>query len=188
MSLVSPTEVIARFTRILQGAFPDVPVQNTDISEGFKRPCFFLDLEGVDTDRVGTYYEDGLSFRLYYFAANTYKGFLDLLKKRDAIIKLLQDTTRLDPDEESEQYGFVIQADDGIRSDINQADKVLQIAFTVDLVQEDDRLPDADIIDTLEFNPDARPSTDTGRNDASGSSEADEDEDKVYTTEELEKE
>lgn len=188
MSLVTPAEVIARFTRVLQGAFPDVPVQNTDINEGFQRPCFFLDLESVVTDRIGTYYEDVLSFRLYYFAADTYKGYLDLLKKRDTIINLLQDTTRLDPDEESDKYGFVIQADDTIQSSINQNDKVLQISFTVDLVQDDDRLPDADLIDTLEFTPDARPSTDTGRNDASESSEADEDEDKVYTAEELEKE
>lgn len=185
MSLVTPAEVIARFTRVLQSAFPDVPVQNTDISEGFQRPCFFLDLEGVDTGRVGTYYEDGLFFRLYYFAADTYKGFLDLLKKRDAIIQLLQDTTRLDPDENSEKYGFVIQADDTIRSDINQADKVLQIAFTVDLVQDDDRLPDAEIIDSLEFKPSAVPSTDTGRSSTEDSSESDEEEDKTYKVDEL---
>lgn len=185
MSLVTPAEVIARFTRVLQSAFPDVPVQNTDITEGFKRPCFFLDLEGVDTGRVGTYYEDGLSFRLYYFAADTYKGFVALLKKRDAIIQLLQDTTRLDPDENSEKYGFVIQADDTIRSDINQADKVLQIAFTVDLVQDDDRLPDAEIIDSLEFKPSAVPSTDTGRSSTEDSSESDEEEDKTYKVDEL---
>lgn len=185
MSLVTPAEVIARFTRVLQSAFPDVSVQNTDITEGFKRPCFFLDLEGVDTGRVGTYYEDGLSFRLYYFAADTYKGFVDLLKKRDAIIQLLQDTTRLDPDENSEKYGFVIQADDMIRSDINQADKVLQIAFTVDLVQDDDRLPDAEIIDSLEFKPSAVPSTGTGRSSTEDSSESDEEEDKTYKVDEL---
>lgn len=185
MSLVTPAEVIARFTRVLQGAFPDVPVQNTDITEGFQRPCFFLDLEGIDTDRVGTYYEDELSFRLYYFAADTYKGFLDMLKKRDAIIKLLQDTTRLDPDEESEKYGFVIQADDGIRSFINQTDKVLQIAFTVDLVQDDNRLPDADLIEDLEFKPSAVPSTDTGRSYDEDSSESDEEEDKTYKVDEL---
>lgn len=185
MSLVTPAEVIARFTRALQSAFPDVPVQNTDISEGFQRPCFFLDLEGVDTGRVGTYYEDGLSFRLYYFAADTYKGFIDLLKKRDAIIQLLQDTTRLDPDENSEKYGFVIQADDTIRSDINQADKVLQIAFSVDLVQEDDRLPDAELIENLEFNPTSVPSTDTGRSDEEPSESEEEEEDKTYNVDEL---
>lgn len=185
MSLVTPAEVIARFTRVLQGAFPDVPVQNTDITEGFQRPCFFLDLEGIDTDRAGTYYEDELSFRLYYFAADTYKGFLDLLKKRDAIIKLLQDTTRLDPDEESEKYGFVIQADDGIRSFINQTDKVLQIAFTVDLVQEDDRLPDAELIENLEFNPTSVPSTDTGRSDEESFESEEEEEDKTYNVDEL---
>lgn len=185
MSLVSPTEVIARFTRILQGAFPDVPVQNTDISEGFKRPCFFLDLEDIATDRVGTYYQDNLSFRLYYFAADTYKGYLDLLKKRDAIIELLQDTTRLDTDEESDKYGFVIQADDGIRSFINQNDKALQIAFTVDLVQEDDRLPDAELIEELEFKPHAVASTDTGRSDEDSSGSDEEDEDKTYNVDDL---
>lgn len=185
MSLVSPTEVIARFTRILQGTFPDVPVQNTDISEGFERPCFFLDLEDIDTDRVGTYYQDNLSFRLYYFASDTYKGYLDLLKKRDAIIELLQDTTRLDADEESEKYGFVIQADDGIRSFINQNDKALQIAFTVDLVQEDDRLPDAELIENLEFNPTSVPSTDTGRSDEEFSESEEEEENKTYNVDEL---
>ncbi len=183
MSLVTPAQVIARFTKVLQGAFTDVPVQNTDITEGFARPCFFLDLEGVDTDRVGTYYEDGLSFRLYYFAADTYKGFIDLLKKRDAIIKLLQDTTRLDDDESSDNYGFVIQSDDDIRSDINQADKVLQISFTVDLVQSDDRLPDAELIEDLQFSANAVPSTDTGRESSTTSD--DEDEDKTYTADDL---
>lgn len=185
MSLITPAEVIARFTKVLQSAFPDVPVQNTDISEGFKRPCFFLDLEGIDTDRVGIYYQDELSFRLYYFAADTYKGFLDLLKKRDVIIQLLQDATRLNNDEESDRYGFVIQADDDIRSDINQSDKALQIAFTVDLVQEDDRLPDAELIEELEFNPSAMPSTDIDRSASVASESNDEDEDKTYTTDDL---
>ena len=169
MSLITPAEVIARFTKVLQSAFPDVPVQNTDISEGFKRPCFFLDLEGIDTDRVGI----------------SYKGFLDLLKKRDVIIQLLQDATRLNNDEESDRYGFVIQADDDIRSDINQSDKALQIAFTVDLVQEDDRLPDAELIEELEFNPSAMPSTDIDRSASVPSESDDADEDKTYTTDDL---
>ena len=79
----------------------------------------------------------------------------------------------------------MIQADDGIRSFINQTDKVLQIAFTVDLVQEDDRLPDAELIENLEFNPTSVPSTDTGRSDEESSESEEEEEDKTYNVDEL---
>lgn len=71
---------------------------------------FFIDLEDVDTSRVGTYYRDALEMRLYYFAANTYTGYIDLIHKRDELIRMLQGTTRLSDDEEDELYDFVIQA------------------------------------------------------------------------------
>lgn len=183
--MISPIQVIKRLTKLLNAAYPNIEVTNTDITEGFKRPCFFIDLEDVDTSRVGTYYQDALELRLYYFAADTYSGYIDLLHKRDELIKMLQDTTRLSDDEDDETYGFVIQANDDLHAEISQRDKALQIAFTVLLVQDDNRLPDAELIEDLEFKPSAVPSTDTGRSSDEDSSESDEEEDKTYKVDEL---
>lgn len=183
--MISPIQVIKRLTKLLNAAYPKIEVTNTDITEGFKRPCFFIDLEDVNTSRVGTYYQDALELRLYYFAADTYSGYIDLLHKRDELIKMLQDTTRLSDDEDDETYGFVIQANDDLHAEISQRDKALQIAFTVLLVQDDNRLPDAELITELEFSPNVKPSTDLGR--TSGDAVED-DKDEVYRKEELDKE
>lgn len=184
--MISPIKVINRLTKLLNVTYPNVEVTNRDIREGFTRPCFFIDLEDVDTSRVGTYYRDALEMRLYYFAANTYTGYIDLLHKRDELIRMLQDTTRLSDEEEDELYSFVIQANDDLHAEISKRDKALQIAFTVLLVQDDNRLPDAELITELEFSPNVKPSTDLGR--TSESVENEDDKDKVYSKEELDKE
>lgn len=183
--MISPIQVIKRLTKLLNATYPKIDVTNTDISKGFDRPCFFIDLEDVGTSRVGTYYRDALEMRLYYFAANTYTGYIDLIHKRDELIRMLQGTTRLSDDEEDELYDFVIQANDDLHAEISQRDKALQIAFTVLLVQNDDRLPDADYITEIEFVPNVRPSTDLGR--SSGNVIGDE-KDAVYKKEDLDKE
>lgn len=183
--MISPIDVIKRLTKLLNAAYPQIEVTNRDITEGFDRPCFFIDLEDVDTRRVGSYYQDALDLRLYYFATSTHQGYIDLLHKRDELIMLLQDTTRLSDDEKDETYDFVIQANDNLHAEISHRDKALQIAFTVLLVQDDDRLPDADYITEIEFVPNVRPSTDLGR--SSGNVIGDE-KDAVYRKEDLDKE
>ena len=62
--MISPIKVINRLTKLLNVTYPNVEVTNRDIREGFTRPCFFIDLEDVDTSRVGTYYRDALEMRL----------------------------------------------------------------------------------------------------------------------------
>ena len=99
---------------------------------------------------------------------------------------MLQDTTRLSDEEEDELYSFVIQANDDLHAEISKRDKALQIAFTVLLVQDDNRLPDAELITELEFSPNVKPSTDLGR--TSESVENEDDKDEVYSKEELDKE
>lgn len=183
--MISPIDVIKRITKLLNAAYPQIEVTNRDITEGFERPCFFIDLDDVETRRVGTYYQDALDLRLYYFATSTRQGYIDLLHKRDDLIRLLQDTTRLSDDETDATYGFVVQANDDLHAEISQRDKALQIAFTVLLVQDDDRLPDADYITEIEFTPNVRPSTDLGR---SSGNVVDDEKDAVYKKEDLDKE
>ena len=169
-------DVVNSLTKMLEDNFSDIQMSDTDIEEGFKRPCFFIDVLDIDSTKIGELLSDNIQIKLYYFAPKRTEGYLNLLEIKDKLRILLSDNIRFgamsDDGTFLDGYDFVIGADD-LQFHINQKDKTLECDFVVQLVEEDEREDGTENIEELDFNfqPTTEPSEDS--EDAEDSSDAD---------------
>ena len=65
-------------------------VNDRDISEGFERPSFFIEIVDFKNEDIGELLRgDTLNIYIYYFNEKRLTGYLDLLKARESIRELL---------------------------------------------------------------------------------------------------
>ena len=67
---------------------PDVDVNSADVEEGFKRPCFFIDIVDVNVENLMDRIEEKeIEFDVVYFPKHPKKNQIDLLEMRDKLTK-----------------------------------------------------------------------------------------------------
>ena len=51
--MITLQQILLAINERISAAFPNVEIQSTDISEGFKRPSFFVDFESIAAAAYG---------------------------------------------------------------------------------------------------------------------------------------
>lgn len=103
-------------------------VNDRDISEGFERPSFFIEIVDFKNEDIGELLRgDTLNIYIYYFNEKRLTGYLDLLKARESIRELLATPLPI-------VDGYSLTADEIVET-INKADMTYITNFDVTIYQ-----------------------------------------------------
>lgn len=108
---------------------PEVEINSSDIEEGFKRPCFYVDmLNGKVNNLMDKFQEKNLEFDILYFPKHPKKNKIDLLEMRDKLTESFVENSYFNIMDD-----LVVQATD---VDIFEVDKVLHCKFNIFISEE----------------------------------------------------
>lgn len=114
-----------------------IDVNSSDIEEGFKRPCFFIDMQDIKLDSLmDKFQEKDLEFDILYFPKHPKKNRDDLLGMMDSLNKTFVEDSYFNITDD-----LVVQATD---VNIFEVDKVLHCKFNIFISEQ--------YIKTYEFN------------------------------------
>lgn len=126
---------------LIEYNFAGIKVTNKDIQEGFFRPCFYIDINGIKDSAIGCFEQEDIAITIYYFCKSMEKGYLELLKAQNKIKKLLCGRIHIQDD-------FYIVPNE-IDYDINRKDMTLQATFSVVTIQEEEKDDASELINEL---------------------------------------
>ncbi len=72
MSKLTRAQINKAINDLIKAKFPTVPIQSRDISEGFDRPSFYVDLETNKTDTSVFTLERDMTCRILFFPTDRY--------------------------------------------------------------------------------------------------------------------
>lgn len=117
-----------------------------DIEEDYPRPCYFIDVEDVQTSWVTSdYLKESSQLKIVFFAENRYEGFLDLLDMKNNLTVLFDDPLYI-TDGKTEYYCQMLTT----ASDLYKSDKVLTFNIQADLIQKVERVETEPYMENLE--------------------------------------
>ncbi|MGL5569779.1 phage tail terminator family protein [Cetobacterium sp.] len=122
-------DVQAAIVSKLRKIDPEVEINSSDIEEGFKRPCFYVDiLNGKVNNLMDKFQEKNLEFDILYFPKHPKKNQIDLLEMRDKLTESFVENSYFNI-----MGDLVVQATD---VDIFEVDKVLHCKFNIFISEE----------------------------------------------------
>lgn len=121
-----------------------VPVIDKDIRKGFERPCLFVEVVKINSDLQCEIEHELQDFTIFYFGKSRDEGYLDLLKKKRVIQKVLQSGLLTDsgstPDIKTLEWEF------------DRLDMFLGCKFQIEDSGEFVMDDESEMMDTLEIN------------------------------------
>lgn len=131
----------------LEEVLPSIPIQSSDISEGFERPSLFVDFDNVTTaDYIGGKKERNISVIIYFFPTSRYDNKIEILNTQEILEKAFSDQFMI-------KEGFYVYP-----MEVNsiKVDGVLQFSFNIYTLEYEDTgtepLMDTLVMDTLKVN------------------------------------
>lgn len=86
--MIELKQVLLAVNTRIEEAFPDIPIQSSDIEEGFDRPSFFVEFDDVQTAAYGPRgTERRIPVTIFYFPSDRYKNQIELLEVQDRLEK-----------------------------------------------------------------------------------------------------
>lgn len=126
--MITLEKIAFAINETLAAAFPDIPIQSTDITEGFKRPSFFVDFEDVTASAYGSCSKErSITVMIYYFPKDRYKNKLEIMRVQEGLQNAFH--RHLTIDEE-----FVIHLPE---IEFSKVDGVLQSSFDLYTLESD---------------------------------------------------
>lgn len=148
INLLSVVDIIRSLTDLVTKYYPQYKIIDYDISEGFEKPCFFIDVEDVQTSwEASDYLKESSNIKIVFFAENRYEGFLDLLDMKNNLTILFNDPL-LVSDGKTEYYVSLLNTN----SELFKSDKVLTFDITADLIQKVERVENNPNMEELSVN------------------------------------
>lgn len=142
--MLTVIDIIRALSELIEANFPNYPVNDKDETEGFPRPCYFLDVDNVRTTyETATFFREEVEIELSFFAEEIYAGFLDLLKIKSDLQMLLSQPLKI---ADGCHVLFSIE-----KMTLSNADKVLLISMSTDMIQEIEEESDLPIIEEFSF-------------------------------------
>ena len=87
--MLSVIDIIRALSSCIESNFPDYPVVDRDLEEGFPRPCYFIDINSVVSESLThKLVKDTADIEIDFLAEDIYKGFLNLLDVKNKLVKL----------------------------------------------------------------------------------------------------
>ena len=148
--MYSVIDIIKALSLLIEKHFPAYPVNDRDLTEGFNRPSYFIDVDRVETSDITAYLmQEESDIVLYFFEEDNYRGFLKLLQMKNSLVTVLKDPLELTNDDGDTVMHVTL---DSLTTTVSKADKALICSFSTVLVQEitdPDHDHDKPLIDTL---------------------------------------
>ena len=148
--MYSVIDIIKALSLLIEKHFPEYPVNDRDLTEGFDRPSYFIDVDRVETTDLTAYLmQEESDIVLYFFEEDNYRGFLKLLQMKNQLVTVLKDPLELTNDDGDTVMHVTL---DSLTTTVSKADKALICSFSTVLVQEitdPDHDHDKPLIDTL---------------------------------------
>lgn len=135
-------------SELIEEKYPNYPVCDYDVEEDYPRPCYFIEVEDVNTSWVASdYLKESSTLKIVFFAENRYEGFLDLLDMKNNLTVLFDDPLYI-TDGKTEYYCQMLTT----ASDLYKQDKVLTFNIQADLIQKVERIETEPYMENLETN------------------------------------
>ena len=145
--MLSVVDTIRALSELIAQNFPNYPVHDRDIAEGFERPSYFLDISESRSETVtASYIKEETDLLLYFFAEDRYSGFLELLDMKNNLVNLLSKPLEIGTEEETAHVIF-----NSINAVVTKDDKTLTCSFTSELIQKMEVDEGEYIIENVEF-------------------------------------
>jgi hypothetical protein len=146
--MLSVIDVIKSLSDLISSEYSEYKLIDYDVDEGFEKPCFFIDVEDVNTSWVASdYIKESSTLKIVFFAENRYEGFLDLLDMKNNLTVLFDDPLYI-TDGKTEYHCQMLTTD----SDLYKQDKVLTFNIQADLIQKVERKEVKPYMENLETN------------------------------------
>lgn len=147
--MLSVIDIIRALSSCIESNFPDYPVVDRDLEEGFPRPCYFIDINSVVSESLThKLVKDTADIEVDFLAEDIYKGFLNLLDVKNKLVKLFSEPLAL-TDEGGNVIAHVVFND--VRTEVIKADKALICNLSTELVQEIEDNVELPLIEELEY-------------------------------------
>lgn len=147
-TILSVIDIIRSLSELIEDKYPNYPVCDMDIEEDYPRPCYFIDVEDVNTSWVASdYLKESSTLKIVFFAEDRYEGFLDLLDMKNNLTVLFDDPLYI-TDGKTEYYCQMLTT----ASDLYKQDKVLTFNIQADLIQKVERKDVEPYMENLETN------------------------------------
>ena len=113
----------------LRNTFKNTNIQSQDISEGFKRPSFFIELDNIKvSDFMTKLQETDLTVRISYFPSKVNYNTSEICSTLDILNRTFIEDNLLELEE-----GYITEVND---SNVSVVDKVLHFDFDINLSEE----------------------------------------------------
>lgn len=147
--MLSTIDIIRALSDLITLNYSDYKLIDYDVSEDFEKPCFFIDVDDVQTSWVANdYIKESSKLNIIFFAEDRYSGFLDLLDMKNNLTMLF-DEPLLVENEDTQYFVSLLET----TSDLFKNDKVLTFSVTADLIQKVERKEATDsYMENLETN------------------------------------
>lgn len=146
--MLSVIDIIRSLTELISTKYPQYKITDADVSEGFEKPCFFIDVEDVQTSwEASDYLRESSNIKIVFFAEDLYTGFLELLDMKNNLTILFNDPL-LVSDGKTEYYVSLLNTN----SELFKSDKVLTFDITADLIQKVERVENNPNMEELSVN------------------------------------
>ena len=150
--MLSVIDIIRALSSCIESNFPDYPVVDRDLEEGFPRPCYFIDINSVVSESLThKLVKDTADIEIDFLAEDIYKGFLNLLDVKNKLVKLFSEPLAL-TDEGGNVIAHVVFND--VRTEVIKVDKALICNLSTELVQEIEDNVELPLIEDLQANID----------------------------------
>ena len=127
--MLAINRVTAAVKRKLENTFKNTDIQSQDISEGFKRPSFFIELDNIKVnDFMKKLQETELTVRISYFPSKVNYNTSEIYSTLDILNRTFIEDNLLELEE-----GYVTEVNE---SNISVIDKVLHFDFDIFLSEE----------------------------------------------------
>lgn len=147
--MLSVIDIIRALSSCIESNFPDYPVVDRDLEEGFPRPCYFIDINSVVSESLThKLVKDTADIEIDFLAEDIYKGFLNLLDVKNKLVKLFSEPLAL-TDEGGNVIAHVVFND--VRTEVIKVDKALICNLSTELVQEIEDNVELPLIEELEY-------------------------------------
>lgn len=146
--MLSVIDVIRALSELIEEKYPKYPVCDMDIDEDYPRPCYFIDVEDVQTSWVASdYIKESSNIKIVFFAENRYEGFLNLLDMKNNLTILFDEPLYVSNGKEDYYVSLL-----NTNSDLYKSDKVLTFDITADLIQKVNRVETNPYMEKLDVN------------------------------------
>ncbi|MEY8001609.1 DUF6838 family protein [Clostridium sp. Mt-5] len=152
--MIGIKDIITAINDLLAQNFTDVTIQSTDITEGYTRPCFYVELDKNSASKINTKLRDkSISIRIYYFPKDRYNNEVENLNIQDQLENIFLEGLWVNP-----SFFMPTFQQDGQDSglDFVIVDGVLQLQFYLYAVQAIEDTDTSEPLENLNVNTDVK--------------------------------